>query len=78
MEPIYNDARKIKPRQTEANATLMETFLFWWRMGGRRVDGAFCIPDARWKMGCHLGFYVSTRGDSRGVPAHDYSILFRK
>lgn len=52
MEPIYNDARKIKPRQTEANATLMETFYFGgeWVAGGSMVFFAFQMLAGKWAV----------------------------
>lgn len=52
MEPIYNDARKIKPRQTEANATLMETFYFGgeWVAGGSVVFFAFQMLAGKWAV----------------------------
>lgn len=44
--------RKIKPRQTEANATLMETFYFGgeWVAGGSMVFFAFQMLAGKWAV----------------------------
>lgn len=74
-EAIYDDVREIKLREREANRRRRWKEANFILAGNGWPEGrwCFCIPDARWKMGCRLDLYVSIRGDSGGtggVPVH--------
>lgn len=80
-EAIYDDVREIKLGEREANRRRCwkEANFILAKNGWPEGGWCFCIPDARWKMGCRLDFYVNIRGDSAGtggVPVHGRLSLY--
>lgn len=74
-EAIYADVSEINLREREANPRRCwkEEHFILAEKSWPKGQWSFYIPDARWKLCCHLDFFGNIGGDSggtRGIPVH--------